>query len=73
MARMGEGRGVYWVFVKKPEGNSSLKRTGIDGRIILKWNLKSGIELVDSIDLGQNGDRWPALALVNAIIILQVP
>ena len=34
VARMGERRGVL---VGKPEGKSTLGRTGVDGRIIFKW------------------------------------
>jgi hypothetical protein len=34
---MGESRGVYRVFVGKPEGKSHLEDPGIDGRIILRW------------------------------------
>jgi hypothetical protein len=30
---MGEGRGVHWVLVGKPEG----KRPDADGRTILRW------------------------------------
>jgi hypothetical protein len=49
-----------------------LKELGVNGIIILKWILKSGMGLVDSIDLGQNRDRWPAPVLVNAMV-LQIP
>ena len=45
---------------------------GIDGRIILKWNIKQwdggGMGW---IDLAQERDRW--WALVNVIMNLQVP
>ena len=40
MARMGQGRGVYWVLVGKPEGKRPLDHWGdpdADGRIILRW------------------------------------
>jgi hypothetical protein len=30
-------RGVYIVFVGKPEGKRPLGKTGVDGRIILRW------------------------------------
>jgi len=33
----GEGRGVYMVFMGKPEIKSHLGDPGVDGRIILKW------------------------------------
>jgi hypothetical protein len=32
-----EERGVYRIFVGKPEGKRPLGNPGIDGRIILKW------------------------------------
>jgi hypothetical protein len=34
---MEERRGVYRVLVGKPELKSPLERTGIDGKIILRW------------------------------------
>jgi len=37
VARMGEGRGMYWVLVGKPEGKRPLGDPGIDGWIILRW------------------------------------
>jgi hypothetical protein len=38
VARMGEGRGVYRVLVRKPEGERPLGRPRRrDGRIILRW------------------------------------
>jgi len=36
VARIGEGRGVYRVFVGKPEGKRPLERPGVDGIIILR-------------------------------------
>jgi len=40
----------------------------VDGRIILRWNLGSGM---DWIELTQDRDRWRAL--VNAVMNLRVP
>jgi hypothetical protein len=37
---MGEGRGVYRVLVRRPEGKRPLGRPGVDGRIILGWIFK---------------------------------
>jgi hypothetical protein len=37
VARMGEGRDVYRVFVGKPEGKKPLGRPRRNGRIILRW------------------------------------
>ena len=34
---MGEGRGVYWVLVGKPEGKRPPEDPELDGRIILRW------------------------------------
>jgi hypothetical protein len=37
VARMGKVRGVYTLLVGKLEGHSPLGRSGVDGRIILRW------------------------------------
>jgi hypothetical protein len=37
VVRMGDWRGVYRVFVMKPEGKNHLSDPGVDGRIILRW------------------------------------
>ena len=37
VARTGEGRDVYRVFVGKPGGKIPLGDPGVDGRIILRW------------------------------------
>jgi len=36
VARMGESRGLYRVWVEKDEGKSHLEDPGIDGKIILR-------------------------------------
>jgi hypothetical protein len=36
VARIGEGTGVYRIFVGKPEGKRPLGDLGLDGRIILR-------------------------------------
>jgi hypothetical protein len=36
---MGEERGVYRVFVGRPEGKNHWEDLGVDGRITLRWNL----------------------------------
>jgi hypothetical protein len=44
---------------------------GVDGRIILKWIFKKWDGDMDSIELGQDKDRWRAL--VYAVMNLRVP
>jgi hypothetical protein len=44
---------------------------GVDGRIILIWIFKSGMEGMDWIDMAQDSDRWRAV--VNAVMNLRVP
>jgi hypothetical protein len=39
VARMGEGRNVYRVFVGKAEGKRPLGRQGLDGRMGPEWTL----------------------------------
>ena len=43
----------------------------VDGRIILKWILRSEMVGMDWIELAQDRDR--CRALVNAVMNLQVP
>jgi len=37
VARMGDRRGAYTVFVGRPEGKNQFGNLDTDGRIILKW------------------------------------
>ena len=67
VARMGEKRGVYRVWWGNLREGAHLEDPGVDGRIILR----SGIGGMDWIDLTQDRDSW--LALVNAIMNLQIP
>ena len=68
VARMGEGRGVYWVLVGKPEGNRPRRRW--DNNI--KMDLQEvGCGGMDWIELAQDRDRWRAL--VNVVMNLRVP
>ena len=49
---MGDRRGVYRVLVGKSEGKNHLEDTGVDGRIILRWNFRKW-------DVGVwTGSRW---------------
>jgi hypothetical protein len=72
VARMGEKRNVYRLLVGKPEGRRPL------GKPRCRWidNIKIdlleiGLSVVDWIGLAQDRYRWRAL--VNAVMILQVP
>jgi hypothetical protein len=52
VARMGEGRGVYRVFIGRPEGKRSQGRLGAGGRITLRWTLgRKG-------SMGRTGFSW---------------
>jgi hypothetical protein len=69
---MGNGRGMYRVSVRKPEGKRPL------GEIRRRWkdNIKTDVQEVgcvgmDWIDLAQDRDRWRAV--VNAVTNLRVP
>ena len=71
MARMGEERGVYRVFVGKPEGRRALgrpRRRWVDIRTDLQ---EVGCGYMDWIGLAQNRYRWRTL--VSAVMNLRVP
>ena len=72
VARMGKRKGVYRMFVEKPEGSRPL------GRLRLRWedNIKMhlqgvGCGDVEWIELTQDRDRWRAL--VSTVMNLRVP
>ena len=71
VARMGEERGAYRVFVGKPEGKRPLgrpRRRWVDIRMDLE---EVGCGYVDWIGLAQDRDRWRTL--VSAVMNLRVP
>ena len=71
VARMGEGRGVHWVLVGKPEGKRPL------GRPRRRWddNIKIDLREVggcgDWMELARDRDRWRAL--VNTVMNFRDP
>jgi len=72
VARMGEGRGGYRVFVGKPERRRPLGRPRRRWEDNIKLDLRE-VECgcVDWMELPQDRDRWRAL--VSAVMNLRVP
>jgi hypothetical protein len=69
---LGEERGVYRVFVGKPEGKKPLKRPRRRWEDNIRMDFKEvGCGVMDWIGLAQDRDR--CLALVNAVMNLRVP
>jgi len=69
---MGERRGVYRVWVEKPEGKRPLGRPRRRWEDNIKMDLQEvGCEGMDWIELAQVRDRWRAL--VNAVMYFRVP
>jgi len=71
VARMGEGRVVHRVLVRKPEGKRPL------GRPRRRWedNIKMALREVgrggDWMELGQDRNRWQALG--NTVMNFRIP
>ena len=71
VARMGEERGVYRVFVGKPEGKRPLGRPRRRWDNDIKMDLHEvGYGVMDWTELAQDRDRW--WALVKALMNLRV-
>jgi hypothetical protein len=59
---MGKGRGMFWVFVGKPEGKRPLERPRHRWENNIKMDLQEvGCVCMDWIELTQDRDRWRAL------------
>jgi hypothetical protein len=72
VARMGEGRGVYRVSVRRPEGKRPLERPRRRCEDKIKTDLReTGIDGANWIQLAQDGVHWRAC--VNTVMNLRVP
>jgi hypothetical protein len=72
VARMGEGRDVYRVFVGRPEGKRPLGRPRHRWEHNIKLDLREiGIDGKNWIQLAQDRVRWRAF--VNTVMNLRVP
>jgi len=72
VARMGEGRGVYRVLVRKPEGKRPLRRPRPRWENNIKMDLQEvGGDCGDWMELAQDRDRWRAL--VSTVMNFRVP
>jgi hypothetical protein len=71
VARMGEGRNVYKVFIGKPEGKRPLERPRHRWEDGIRMDLREiGWGSVDWIQVALNRDRWRAF--VNTVMNLRV-
>jgi len=69
---MGEGRGVYTVLVRKPEGKRSLRRPRSRWEDNIKMDLQEvGCGVMDWIELVQDRDSWRTL--LNEVMNLRIP
>jgi len=72
VARMGESRVVYRVFMDKHEGKRPLGTSRLRWENIMKMDLQEvGCECMDWINVARDRDR--RRALVNAVMIFLVP
>jgi hypothetical protein len=72
VARMGEGRGVYRVFVGRPEGKRPLGRRRRRWESNIKMDFREiGIDGANWIQLAQDRVQWRTC--VNTVMNLRVP
>ena len=71
MARMVEGRGVYRVLERKPEGKRTMGRPGPRWEDNIMMDLREVGEGGDWMVLAQDRGRW--WALVNTVMNFRVP
>jgi hypothetical protein len=72
VARMREGRGVYRVFLGRPEGKKPLERSRCRWEDNIKMDLREiGIDGANWIQLAQDRVQWQAF--VNTVMNLRVP
>ena len=72
VAHIGEGRGIYRVWMGKPEGKGQLWRPRCRWEDNIKMDLQEmGCGGMDWIEVAQDRDRW--WALVNVLMKLWVP
>jgi hypothetical protein len=72
VARIGAGRGVYRVLVRRPEGKRQLGRPRRTWEVKIEMDLREiVIDGVNRIQLAQNMVQWRAF--VNTVINLRVP
>jgi hypothetical protein len=69
---MEEGRGMYRVLARKPEGRSPMERPSRRWEDNIKMDLQEvGYGCMDWIELTQDRNRWQAL--VNEVMNVLVP
>jgi len=71
VAHIGGDERCIQGFGEKLEKKDPLEDSGLDGRIILRWNFGIGVGDMNWIDLAQERDRW--WSCVNAVMNLLVP
>jgi hypothetical protein len=72
VACTGEGRGVYWVLIGRPEGKRPLGRPRRRWEYNIKLDLSEiGIDGANWIQLAHDGIQWRVF--VNTLMNLRIP